>query len=394
MRKSLYVTMFALLVAALVLTACAQTATPTATVAPATEVPVATTVPTVAPTATLAPGSVQVNAGGATFPLPLYQQWTYAYQYVDPSVVINYQGTGSGAGKSGILDGTLDFAGSDSILSADQYTQGKDLQMYPMVASAVVPVYNLVPAKAVPTGTTLPALVLDGQTLVDIYNAKVNTWNDPEIAKLNPGWDGYLPTSKITVVHRSDGSGTTEIFTNALTAFSADWTAGHGQSVTWPVDKAGSGIGGAKNQGVAAAVVNTPNSIGYVELAYANSNGMSKVSLVNKAGKTVVANGASIASAMTDFATAFDAHLNAVIVNGAGDGSWPITGYTYIILHTTSMTDCAKASKIVEYLNWALTDPTAAKAAATLGYSVLPTSIRDTVLAKLAEVTCNGQPVK
>lgn len=391
MRKSLMVSLFALLVAAFALSACGQAATPTATAEVATTEAAA---PTVEATATLAPGSVQINAGGATFPLPVYTQWTYAYQYVDPSVVINYQGLGSGAGKSGIIDNTLDFAGSDSLLNDDQYTQGKDLQMYPMLAGAVVPVYNISWAKDFPADTKAPALVLDRQTLVDIYNAKITKWNDPAIVALNPGLDGYLPDAAITAVHRSDGSGTTEIFTKALTSFSTDWTAGGASSVEWPVDKAGNGIGGKGNQGVAAAVINTKNSIGYVELSYAISNNMSMASLINKAGKTVVANAASVEADMADFANAFDAKLNATIVDGEGEGSWPITGYTYLILHTTSMADCVKAQKIVEYVNWTLTDSGAAKVAADLGYSVLPAAVRDQVLAKLGEVTCNGQPVK
>jgi phosphate transport system substrate-binding protein len=391
MRKSLMVSLFALLVAAFALSACGQAATPTATAEVATTEAAA---PTVEATATLAPGSVQINAGGATFPLPVYTQWTYAYQYVDPSVVINYQGLGSGAGKSGIIDNTLDFAGSDSLLNDDQYTQGKDLQMYPMLAGAVVPVYNISWAKDFPADTKAPALVLDRQTLVDIYNTKITKWNDPAIVALNPGLDGYLPDAAITAVHRSDGSGTTEIFTKALASFSTDWTAGGASSVEWPVDKAGNGIGGKGNQGVAAAVINTKNSIGYVELSYAISNNMSMASLINKAGKTVVANAASVEADMADFANAFDAKLNATIVDGEGEGSWPITGYTYLILHTTSMTDCVKAQKIVEYVNWTLTDSGAAKVAADLGYSVLPAAVRDQVLAKLGEVTCNGQPVK
>jgi phosphate transport system substrate-binding protein len=408
MRKSLFVSLFALLIAAMVLSACGTAATPTAAeAAPATAE--ATTAPVVAgaatATPTLAPGSVQVNAGGGTFPLPLYTQWTYAYQYVDPSVVINYQGIGSGAGKSGILDNTLDFAGSDSLLSDDQYTKGKDLQMYPTVASAVVVTYNISWAKkfATPAGagtptptapTTAPTLILDRQTLVDIYNAKVKTWNDPEIVKLNPALKDYLPAATITVVHRSDSSGTTEIFTKALTSFSTDWKAGGASAVEWPVDKAGNGIGGKGNQGVAAAVLNSKNSLGYVELSYATSNSMAIASLVNKAGKTVVANAASIASDMTDFASAFDAKLTANIVDGAGDGSWPITGYTYFILHTTSMTDCVKAAKIVEFIKWDLTDAGAAAAAKKLGYSTLPSDIQTKVLTALGTVTCNGQPVK
>ena len=364
----------------------------TATPAPATPTAAVTAAPTNLPA-----GSITLNAAGATFPLVVYTQWTYAYQYVDPSVLINYQGTGSGAGKTAIINNTVDFAGSDSVLSAQNYTDGKDLQMYPVIAGAVVPVYNikftnLPTAAPTPTPVVLPPLVLDGKTLVGIFNATITMWNDPAIVALNPGLKDYLPAAKITGVHRSDGSGTTEIFTNALSAFSPDWKAGAGQSVQWPIDKTG-GLGGKGNPGVAAIVQNTPNSIGYVELAYAISNNIAYASLVNKAGKTVVANGASVQSAMTDFATTFTDKLTNVIVNGGGDGTWPISGYSYIILHTTSMSDCVKAQKILEYLKWTLTDAGAAAAATKSGYSVLPPDVQKTVLAKLALVTCNGNPV-
>ena len=395
MRKNLYVSMFILLAAVLALSACGPAATPQTVVQ--TQIVEVTSTPGPAAPATATPlpaGSVQITGSGATFPLPLYTQWTYAYQFVDPSVVINYTGVGSGAGKTAILAGTVDFAGSDSLLNDQQYTDGKDLQMYPMVAGAVVPVYNLA-FKPVPTpaaGQTvivLPKLVLDRQILVDIYNGKVTKWNDPKIVALNPALVDYLPDAAITTVHRSDGSGTTEIFTKALTSFSPDWTAGGASSVQWP----GQGLGGKGNAGVAAQVIANPNSIGYVELAYALSNGMSVAQLVNKAGKTVTANGASVQAAMADPAFTFTDKLTATIVDSGVDGAWPITGYTYIILHTTSMTDCVKAQKLLEFLQWAQTDSAAQSGATTLGYSVLPDAVRTSVLAKLAELTCNGQPV-
>jgi phosphate transport system substrate-binding protein len=385
----------------LILAACAPAATteapaaaPTVAMPEASQAPAPTQAPA-EPTAMPA-GSVQITAGGATFPYPLYSQWTYAFQLVDPAVVINYQGIGSGGGKANIINGTFDFAGSDSILSDQNYTDGKDLQMYPMVASAVVPAYNIAwNLPKVGAGTPTPAapkakLTLDRQTLVDIYNGKVNMWNDPAIVSLNPDLKDVLPAAPIVTVHRSDGSGTTEIFTNALTSFSADWTAGAGQSVQWPIKDS---LGGKGNPGVAGLIINTPNSLGYVELSFAVANNIAYAQMVNKAGKTVSAGGDSIASDMADFAAAFDAHLNAKIVDGPGAGSWPITGYTYIILHTQNMADCVKAQKILEYLHWALTDPLAAQAATKLGYSVLPADVQKTVLAKLGEVTCNGQPV-
>ena len=403
MRKNLYVPMFALLIAAvLVLSACgpASTATPQTVVQVQTQVvnQVVTATPGPATATSLPVGSIQITAAGATFPAPLYSQWTYAYQYVNPAVVINYNPIGSGAGKTAIIANTVDFAGSDSALSDQNYTDGKDLQMYPMVAGAEVLAYNIafkpVPTPAAgATAVSLPKLVLGRQLLVDIFNAKVTMWNDPEILALNPGLKDYLPAAPITTVHRSDGSGTTDIFTHALAAFSPDWTAGAAQSIQWPGKN---NLGGKGNAGVAAAILSTPNSIGYVEIAYAISNSMTYARMVNKAGTTVDANGASINSDMADYASIFDNNpkMIAYIPDGGGTGSWPITGYTYLILHTTSMADCTKAQAIVDFIKWAQTDPTAQKAATTLGYSVLPDAVRAKVLSTLAQVTCSGQPLK
>ena len=228
---------------------------------------------------------------------------------------------------------------------------------------------------------------------MDIYNAKVTTWNDPAIVALNPGLAAYLPAAPITTVHRSDGSGTTDIFTHALAAFSPDWTAGAAQSIQWPGKN---NLGGKGNAGVSAAILSTPNSIGYVEIAYAISNSMTFAQMVNKAGQTVSANGASINADMADFSTIFDNNpkMIAYIPDGAGNGSWPITGYTYLILHTTSMTDCVKAQKIIDFMKWAQSDPTAQAAAVKLGYSILPDAVRTKVLTTLAQVTCNGEPLK
>jgi phosphate transport system substrate-binding protein len=394
MRKNMFVIFAALMIASLALASCGTPAAPEQVTVVQTQIvekevtamPEATEPP-------LPPGSVQINGAGATFPLPIYTEWTYAYSYVDPAVVINYQGIGSGGGKKAIVDGTVDFAGSDSLLKQEEYDAGKDLQMYPMVASAVVPIYNIA-FQNVPDGTTPAKLILDCQTLVDIYNGKINKWKDPAVVNLNPDLKDYLPDAGITAVHRSDGSGTTEIFTKSLSSFSSDWTAGGASSVEWPVDQAGNGVGGKGNQGVSAAVINTPNSIGYVEISFAVSNGLTYADLINKAGKQVTANADSIASSMATFGPqAFDDKLTATIVDGEGAGDWPIVGYTYLVLHTTSMTDCTKAGKLLDYIYWTLTDPSAADRASKLGYAVLPGAVRDVVLAKLGEVTCNGSPV-
>jgi len=343
---------------------------------------------TATPTA-LPAGSVTLNGTGSTFQYPAESEYAYAFPYVDPSVTINYTGTGSGAGKKAIIDGTVDFAGSDSVLTNQEIADGKDLQMYPFLAGATVITYNL--PELDPSSD--PALILDGKTLADIYMAKITMWNDPAILALNPQIASKLPAKQITVAHRADGSGTTEIFTNALTSFSSDWTAGAGSSIDWPVDQAGNGVGGNGNQGVTAVVQNTPDSLGYVEYAFAVQNKLPFAQMVNKAGNTVTAGPDTTQAAMADFANAFTPQLTATIVNGPGANSWPIAGYTYIIIHQTSMTDCVKAQKLVEYINWVLTDPGAVSRATALGYVPLPAPVQQKVLDKLSQVTCNGQPV-
>ena len=366
MNKRMSAMLIAVFLGVMSLSAC-QTATPAPSVA--AEVPAAKP--------TLAPGSVQLVAQGATFPLPVYDVWTKSYQFVDPAVNITYQGTGSGAGKKAIVDGTVDFAGSDSVLK-DEYQKVPDLQMLPILAGAVVPIYNI--SFKTEAGAKVAKLILDRSTLVGIYNAAIKKWNDPAILALNPELKDLLPDANITAVHRSDGSGTTEVFTKSLAAFSPDWKAGAGSSVEWPVDKAGNGMGGKGNPGVAASFQTSPNSIGYVELSYAISNNIPFVKMVNKAGKTVEANAESLASAMLDFAEQFSDKLTNTIVDAPGEKSWPIAAYTYIILHTESMKDCAKAQKLLEYIRWTLTDASASKRAAELGYNVLPESVQKMVL--------------
>lgn len=335
---------------------------------------------------TLPSGSVTLTGQGSSFQNPAQQQWISDYESVDPSVTISYNPTGSGAGKKSMVDNTNDFAGSDAVLTDQEMAAGQDLQLYPIMAGATVITYNLPELSS-----SDPALILDGQTLVDIYNAKVTMWNDPEITKLNPDIADKLPANQISVVHRADGSGTTEIFTNALTSFSSDWTSGAGSTVEWPVDKAGNGFGGNGNQGVTAKVQNTPDSLGYVEYAYAVQNKLPFAKMVNKDGKTVDPTIDSVKAAMSS--GKFTPQLTATIVNEPGADSWPIAGYTYIILHTSSMTDCVKAQKLVEYVHWIVTDPTAIKDATDLDYAPLPDNVQQQVVEKLGEVTCNGQPV-
>ena len=326
---------------------------------------------------------VTLNGAGATFPLPVYTEWIQMYKSVQPDVTLNYQGIGSGGGQKAILDGTVDFAGSDSLLKEEQYRQMPDLQMLPIVAGAVVPIFNI---------DGVDSLALDGQTLVDIYMAKITKWNDPAIAALNPGIS--LPDEPIIVAHRSDGSGTTEIFTAFLGAVSQEWaeTVGVGKAVEWLPDQIGQGVGGKGNPGVAQAVQSTPFSIGYVELAYAKSNNIPFADMVNAAENRVTANADTMKDAMTAFADSFDDHLTTEIVNAPGENSWSLMGYTYLIIHMEN-TDCDKTAALLDYIRWAISDDAAAQKAADLGYATLPDAVRDLVMDKLHEVTCDGKPV-
>ena len=265
--------------------------------------------------------------------------------------------------------------------------------MFPTVAGAIVGIYNI---KEVTSG-----LILDGPSLAGIYLGTITMWNDPAIAAINPGVP--LPAEKITAVHRSDGSGTTDNFTKYLSDVSPDWVTaigapGHANSVQWPVDKAGTGVGGKGNAGVAAAVQNTPYSIGYVELSFAVANKITFADQVNAAGKTVKANHDSIVSAMSDYGDAFKPNLTIDrITNGKGAGSWPISTYTYMIVNMNQKPDatwgCVKVAKYLNWVHWFLTDKAAAGRATSLGYATLPDTVRAKVFTKLATLQCDGKPV-
>jgi phosphate transport system substrate-binding protein len=341
-----------------------------------------TPAPTTAMQPTDAPGSVQLNASGATFPQPLYEDWAFGYSQIDPSVVINYGGGGSGQGIKDIKAGNVDFAGSDSPLSDQDYKDNPNLQMLPTVAGAVVLAYNV-------KGITTP-ITLDGNAVSGIYLGKITNWNDPAIAKLNP--NVTFPDATINAVHRSDGSGTTNIFTHYLSAVSDEWKNGPGTGTTvdWPADKLKRGQGGKGNQGVAAAVQNTPGAIGYVELAYAKNNNILYANLVNAAGKTVQA---SIPSTVSALATAqFNDHLAAWFVNSSPADAWPISGVTYLLVNKDYQ-DCKKAEKLVDFVLWALTSKPASDRAAKLLYAPLPGDVQTKVVNTAKTLTCQGKPV-
>ncbi len=356
-----------LLALALIVSACAPSAAPAAQAQePAKE----------------APGSIKLNASGATFPQPLYEDWAFAYSQFDPSVVINYAGGGSGQGIKDIKAGTVDFAGSDALLKDSDYAEAPNLQMIPTVAGAVVLAYNV-------KGIT-SSITLDADTVAQIFIGKIEKWNDPALARLNPGVT--FPDLPINVVHRSDGSGTTNIFTLYLSAVSQDWKQGPGAgtAVDWPVDKLGRGQGGKGNPGVAAAIQNTNGAIGYVELAYAKTNNILYAKMVNAAGKTVEASIPSTVAAIQG--ARFDDKLTAVIVNSKALDAWPIAGFTYLIVNKDYQ-DCKKAAKLVGFINWALTNAGAVDRASKLLYAPLPQAAQPEVLGIVNKITCEGKPV-
>jgi phosphate transport system substrate-binding protein len=337
-----------------------------------------------AATPTAPAGSVQVSGAGATFPFPLYSRWFYEYAFVDPSVHFNYQSIGSGGGIKQITEKTVDFGASDAILNADQFAAAPGIQMFPAVAGAVVPVYNIA-ALVDPNTKVATPLTLDAATLSGIFLGSVTKWNDPAIVALNPGVT--LPDLDLIVVHRSDGSGTTFIYTDYLSNVSADWknNVGNSSSVEWPV-----GLGGKGNEGVAGTVLQNDGAIGYVELAYAVANKMAMFTLVNAAGTTIAASLDSTRSAMSDFGGDMPDTLARSIVNAPGAQSWPIAGYTYLLLYM-DQTDCTKAQKLVEFIHWAQDKGT--QFATELNYVALPDNVKQQMLAKLDEVTCNGAPL-
>jgi phosphate transport system substrate-binding protein len=358
--------------AALIAGACTAAATPAPTSAP-------TGAPTAAPATNPPAGSIQINGAGATFPYPLYSRWFYEYAFKDPSVKFNYQSIGSGGGIRQITEKTVDFGASDAILTDAQYKAAPAIQMFPTVAGSLAVIYNVSELK------DAGSIILDGTTVANIFLNKIKKWNDPAIAALNPG--APLPNKDIVVVHRSDGSGTTFIFTDYLSNVSAEWKSGVGTStsVKWPV-----GLGGKGNEGVAGTLGQTEGGIAYVELAYAKSNNLKIAKMKNAAGTIVEPGIPSTQAAMSDFGTNLGDKLAISIVNAPGKDSYPIAGYTWLLIYM-DQTDCTKAGKVVSFVKWALTD--GSKFAEELGYVPLPDAVESQVEAKLAKMTCKGQPV-
>jgi phosphate transport system substrate-binding protein len=320
---------------------------------------------------TLAGQTIQINGAGATFPYPIYSKWFSEYNKLHPKVEINYASIGSGGGIQQLTKETVFFGATDGPMSDEQLKAAPGpILHFPTVLGAVVPVYNI-------AGMTTE-LKFSGQLLADIYLGKVTKWNDPAIAKLNAG--AKLPATDITVVHRSDGSGTTYIWVDYLSKVSPEWKSkvGVGASPNWPT-----GVGGKGNEGVSGLVTQTPGAIGYVELIYALQNKISFGSVQNVAGEYVKGSVAAVTTAAAGAAANMPADFRVSITNAPGKSAYPISSFTWLLLYE-SPKDKAQSKTMVEFLKWALAD--GQKYCADLGYAPLPSSVIKLEMAALQKV--------
>ncbi len=314
---------------------------------------------------------VKLNGAGATFPYVIYSKWFDVY-HTKTGIEFNYQSIGSGGGIKQVTEGTVDFGASDAFLSDQQMSdikakQGSDILHIPTVMGAVVVTYNV---SGVGKGLHLSQDVLAG-----IFLGEITKWNDSRIAAINPGMT--LPATDIIVAHRSDGSGTTNIFTDYLSKVSKAWAdkVGKGTSVNWPV-----GLGGKGNEGVAGLVKQSDGSIGYVELAYAVQNGLPYASLRNKAGDYVEPSFDAVSAAAAGAAKSMPADLRVMLTDADGKASYPICGFTWLLIYK-DMKDKAKAKEIQTFVKWAMSDgQTYAK---DLYYAPLPKSVASLCVKKI-----------
>ena len=299
--------------------------------------------------------AADITGAGATFPFPIYSKWADAYKK-ETGNGVNYQSIGSGGGIKQIQAKTVTFGATDMPLKADQLEKD-GLVQWPMVMGAIVPVVNL-------EGVKPGDMVFDGETLANIYLGKITKWDDPAIKKLNP--NVKLPSEAITVVRRSDGSGTTFNFTDYLSKASADWKSkvGSGTAVEWPA-----GVGAKGNEGVSGNVGQTKNSIGYVEYAYAKQNKLTYTAMVNKGGKTVqpTVEAFQAAASNADWANAPGYYV--ILTDQPGDKSWPVTASTFILMHKDA-TDKAASQEAIKFFKWSFAN--GGKMAEELDYIPMP----------------------
>jgi phosphate transport system substrate-binding protein len=322
-------------------------------------------------------GGVDLTGAGATFPQPIYSKWFSDYAR-GKDIRINYQSIGSGGGIRQLSEGTVDFGATDGPMTDEEMSRAKggEILHIPTVIGAVVAGYNLEGL-----GDTLQ---LTGDLLADIFLGRVTKWNDSRIAAANQGVT--LPNQDIIVVHRSDGSGTTYVFTDYLASVSAGWAngPGRGKEVQWPV-----GLGGKGNEGVAGQVRQTPGAIGYMELAYAKQNNIAFAAVRNKAGNFVMPSIESITAAAAGAmqTSGPDTDFRVSIANAEGAMSYPISSFTWIILYK-DQPNAVKGRKIVDFLEWAVTD--GQQSAAALDYAPLPDDVVQTIRSRLQTIEIGG----
>jgi phosphate transport system substrate-binding protein len=314
---------------------------------------------TVATLATAA-GQVLLNAAGATFPYPMYSKWFDVYRQSHPNVQINYQSIGSGGGIRQLIDKTVDFGASDGPMNDEQLKQSTvPILHFPTVLGADVPSYNLPGVSA--------ELNFTPEALVGIFLGKITKWNDPAIASANPGVK--LPADDLVVVHRSDGSGTTYIWTDYLSKISPEWQTkvGKATSVNWPV-----GLGGKGNEGVASLVQQTPDSVGYIELIYAVQNKIAYGRVKNSSGAFVKADLASVSAAAAAAAKSMPDDFRVSITNPDGKAAYPVASFTWLLI-PSKFVDAAKRDAVKDFLKWMLTD--GQKYCEGLSYAKLPNEV-------------------
>jgi phosphate transport system substrate-binding protein len=311
-----------------------------------------------------AQGALLINGAGASFPYPIYSKWFEEYRKSNTGVEINYQSVGSGAGIKQVTEGTVDFGATDGPMNDEQLKAFQDkhgfgILHFPTVLGAVVPTYNV-------SGVTAQ-LKFTPEALAGIFLGKITKWNDPAIAGPNKGVN--LPASDIVVVHRSDGSGTTYVWTDYLSKVSQEWKdkVGKGTSVNWPV-----GLGGKGNEGVTGQIKNAPNSIGYVELIYAKANNVPYGSVKNESGTFVQADLASVSAAAAGAASTMPDDFRVSITNAPGKTTYPISSFTWLLI-PEKFSDAGKRDAMKGFLKWMMSD--GQKYTKDLSYAELPKAV-------------------
>lgn len=335
-----------------------------------------------------AQGQIAINGAGATFPFPLIDTWRVEYPNIQPGVSINYQSIGSGGGIAQFTARTVDFGATDAPLNQERTDALPAPAVHiPEAIGSVVAAYNI-------PGYNQKGLKLTGPILADIFRGEITMWDDDRIAELNP--DVPLPRAEIVVVHRSDGSGTTFVWTSYLSLISPEWQeqVGAGTAVEWPA-----GVGAPGNEGVANTVRSTPNSIGYVELAYALTTGMNYAYIQNQAGNfiepTLESTSAAVGQAAATLPAGDEYWGDVHVLNAPGPDSYPIASFTYLLVYqdmSTSIDSIEKARAVADFIAWAISDE-GQVFAEELSYVPLPDAVQELNMETLASLTYDGQPV-